>query len=247
LIAGALDLVSCSLSEAQILIQSGKVRALAVMSPERLTAFPDIPTMLEKNIDWQIGAYRGITTPVGVPEERLQILKQAVARVANSQEYLDFLSKTGAGHAALNSTQFRQYMARTDEEFGTILTGEAFANVEHKYGAMFFPSLLFGMLGICFVAYLITGTYRFQEDNLKINTPALIDIALVILCILFYIFLAEKAGFLITAALMMLILFRRLTVPFKISIPLTAILVTILYQLFAVYLRVPLPRAWIEW
>jgi tripartite-type tricarboxylate transporter receptor subunit TctC len=120
LIAGALDLVSCSLSEAQILIQSGKIRALAVMSPERLTAFPEIPTMLEQNIDWQIGAYRGITLPVGVAQDRFKVLEQALARVVNSREYHDFLAKTGAGHAALNASEFRDYMARTDQEFGGV-------------------------------------------------------------------------------------------------------------------------------
>jgi tripartite-type tricarboxylate transporter receptor subunit TctC len=247
LIAGALDMVSCSLSEAQVLMQSGKVRALAVMSDSRLQAFPEVPTLKEMGINWQIGAYRGITTPVGVPEKRLEVLQQAVARVVNSTEYREFLTNTGAGYAALPSREFGIHMQRTDEEFGEILNGPAFANVERRYSAMFFPNILFGMLAFCLLGYFISGQYHSQEKSLNVSRIAALDICCLIAGSLLYVFVAEYTGFLIAASVLLLLLFWRLKVSFRVSIPLTALFVAVLYQLFAVYLRVPLPRAWIEW
>ena len=66
LVAGGVDIVTCSVPEAQALLEAGRVKSLAVMSAERNPAFPDVPTLKEATgLDWTIGAWRGIAGPDG--------------------------------------------------------------------------------------------------------------------------------------------------------------------------------------
>ena len=49
-------------------IQSGKVRPLAVMSPQRLPALPDVPTMLENGYSgFPATSWTGVLAPAGTP------------------------------------------------------------------------------------------------------------------------------------------------------------------------------------
>lgn len=66
-------------------IKTGKVRALAVTSAERMTAFPDVPTLAEifKTQDLALVAWQGIWVPVGTPPDVVDILFQAVVKTYN--------------------------------------------------------------------------------------------------------------------------------------------------------------------
>jgi tripartite-type tricarboxylate transporter receptor subunit TctC len=49
--------------------QRGKVRALAIATPQRLPYLPETPTFREVGIDWVDGGYRGAGVPKSTPEE----------------------------------------------------------------------------------------------------------------------------------------------------------------------------------
>ncbi len=80
MVAGGVDIVTCSVPEAQALLEAGKVKSLAVMSDERNPAFPDVPTLKEATgLDWKVAAWRGIAGPKGMPDE-VTAEARAVAR-----------------------------------------------------------------------------------------------------------------------------------------------------------------------
>ncbi len=54
--------------------QKGKFRALAIMSEERMSVLPDVPTFKELGYDLVEGAYRGVAAPPGTPDD---IVKKA--------------------------------------------------------------------------------------------------------------------------------------------------------------------------
>ncbi|MFB3078593.1 MAG: tripartite tricarboxylate transporter TctB family protein, partial [Lysobacterales bacterium] len=114
-------------------------------------------------------------------------------------------------------------------------------------GYMFFPKLLFGLLVVCFLACLVIDRFRVSEDAIAITSGGMQDLAFVVGCIVLYLVLAEFVGFIVTAAALLVLLFWRLRVRWIVALPVSLVLVPLLYQVFAVYLRVPLPRGWLSW
>ncbi len=247
LMAGGLDIVSCSLPEARVLLKSGKIRCLGVMADQRLPAYPDIPTFKELGCDGEIYTHRGIALPLGVPEPRRIILEQAVARAAKSKEFLEYMENTGAGAAAMPSEEHAKFLEKTDKAFGKVFSGPAFQGLEHEYGPMFFPAVLVGLLVICLAACILSGSLRSKTAKEEISRNAMLDIFILVGCVVFYILTAEILGFLLSSAVILLVLFTRMRVRSYVAMPATVLLVSLVYQLFAVGLRVPLPRGLFGW
>jgi tripartite-type tricarboxylate transporter receptor subunit TctC len=128
LVAGGVDIVSCSVVEAAALLEAGKVRSLAVMATEKLDAFPDIPTLKEAaGIDWQIAAWRGIAGPKGLPEDVTARLTAAMDKVYNSQEFVDFMKGRGFGLVWKPGEEFAQWMADSDASLGAAMKAAGIA------------------------------------------------------------------------------------------------------------------------
>jgi tripartite-type tricarboxylate transporter receptor subunit TctC len=82
LISGDLVMSMVDTGPATPLIQDGRVRALAVTSPTRLAAFPNVPTMAElgfKDIEFRYWA--GIFAPTGTPAAVVARLETEVNRI----------------------------------------------------------------------------------------------------------------------------------------------------------------------
>jgi len=90
-----LDLVCCSLPEAQPLMASGRVRALGVMAAERLAEFPDVPTFVEQGVDWSLGGWRALGVPAATPERIVERLLGALRKIVAGDEFLGFMRHRG--------------------------------------------------------------------------------------------------------------------------------------------------------
>ena len=85
LVGGRLDMHVVTFSNAQPLMKTDKLRALAVTSKERHPGFPNVPTVAETVVpDYDIVSWLGFTAPAGLPpaiRDRLyEAFKQAMAR-----------------------------------------------------------------------------------------------------------------------------------------------------------------------
>jgi len=121
LMAGGIEMSTCSLPEAATLIDAGKVRPLAIMADARDPKFPDVPTLKEMGIDWTCGAWRGIAAPLGTPPEIVDVLEKAVAKVVKSDEFIKFMQNRGFGIYWLNSADFAKAIAKADADNGKIM------------------------------------------------------------------------------------------------------------------------------
>ena len=121
LLAGGIDLSTCSLPEAATLIDAGKVRPLAIMAAEKDPNFPDVPTLKEMGIDWSCGAWRGIAAPAGTPPEIVSVLEKAIETVVKSDEFVKFMKNRGFGIYWLNSADFAKALALADQDNGEIM------------------------------------------------------------------------------------------------------------------------------
>lgn len=122
LVAGGVDIVPSSIPEARSLIEAGRVKSLAVMSSDRNPAFPDVPTTQEiVGVAWNIGAWRGLVGPKGMPDESVSTLRDALEVVYNSAEYKEFMSAQGYGMRWASGEEFAQFMKQSNDNLGSVM------------------------------------------------------------------------------------------------------------------------------
>src|SRR5687767_7362435 len=156
LVAGGIDVVSCSLAEAQALLSAGRIRSLGVMAETRVAQFPDVPTFKELGVDWTLGTIRGVAAPKDTPPDRVTLLAEGLQRVVESDAYQSIMRKGGFTPSYENPTQFAATLADTDQRLGALLSSEAFRGLEvTQYGPMFFPRLLMGALALVSAGLLL--------------------------------------------------------------------------------------------
>ncbi|MCA8863203.1 MULTISPECIES: tripartite tricarboxylate transporter substrate binding protein [unclassified Halomonas] len=129
LASGGIDVVSTSVPEARSMIEAGRVKSFAVMAPERLSAFPDIPTTHELvGSDYQVGAWRGIVGPHGMDAAVVATLESALEAAYQSDTYQDFMAQRGFGTVWRNAEEFGQLMQEMDTVLGEIVEQVGLAN-----------------------------------------------------------------------------------------------------------------------
>jgi tripartite-type tricarboxylate transporter receptor subunit TctC len=129
MVAGGVDIVTCSVPEAQALLEAGRVKSLAVMSEERNPAFPDVPTLKEATgLDWTVAAWRGIAGPKGMPQEVSDKLVPLLQQIWESQEFRDFMAQRGFGVVWRDPQGFEQWMAESDASLGSVMKAVGLAN-----------------------------------------------------------------------------------------------------------------------
>ncbi|MBA3517281.1 MAG: tripartite tricarboxylate transporter substrate binding protein [Rhizobiales bacterium] len=122
LVAGGVDMAPVSIPEARSLLDAGRVKSLAVMSSERNAAFPNVPTTQETvGVAWNIGAWRGIVGPSGLPDEVTSVLVPALERVYDSAEYKEFMSGRGFGMRWAAGDEFAGFMKASDADLGNVM------------------------------------------------------------------------------------------------------------------------------
>lgn len=248
LIAGGVDVACCSLPEAQALLDARRIRCLGVMADQRVEQYPGVPTFKEQGVDWTFTAWRGICLPKGCPAEVRGRLAAALENVARSSEFRGYMGSAGFDVTWQPPGQFADTMARVDEQLGKLLTSEAMQSIEEsRFGPMFFPNVLAVLGGAVFLGLLVTGQLKRPEQTESLSLRDLGRFAETAACVMAYVIFAETAGFLLTAGLLLVFLLLRLGNRWHVSVAASAVVVALAYQLFAVGLRVPLPRGWLGW
>jgi tripartite-type tricarboxylate transporter receptor subunit TctC len=128
LAAGGLDFTTNSVVEARAMLDANRARALAVMSGERLGAFPNIPTLKEAmGIDYATGAWRGIAGPLNIPAEARTAMNAALGRVFRSAEYTEFMNNRGFGMSYADADGFGRHLAAADASLGDAMKAAGLA------------------------------------------------------------------------------------------------------------------------
>lgn len=249
LMAGGIEIVSCSVPEALSLLEAGEIKSLGVMSNNHLEDLPDVSPLQQQGYDWTGQTWRGIAVPEGTPDDRVRVLLDALRDVVESKEYKQFLEQSGFGHVARGPEAFRATLKEENQAYGEILNSEAFQQVKaQRYGPMLFPGLL-GALGLLVVgALVVRGQLLRPVKNAQPYTQQRLQrVAGIFGAVLFYLLLAEVMGYVVTAAIVLAFLFWLLEVSWRTALALIIVLVPLTYQVFGGYLRVPLPWGWLGW
>ena len=96
LVGGHVQAMIVSLQTAAPYVQSGKLRMLAVMSPERSEAFPDVPTLRELGLrDLEVDTWYGAFAPAGTNQAVVAKLNAELNALLKQSEIRAVLAKQG--------------------------------------------------------------------------------------------------------------------------------------------------------
>jgi tripartite-type tricarboxylate transporter receptor subunit TctC len=103
-------------------LQSGRVRALAVASKQRLAALPDVPTFAEAGFPGIEGkGWMGIMVPLGTPEPVIRRLHKELAQILKSPEIVEQWLASGAEPGGNTPEEFAAYINEEYERWGRLL------------------------------------------------------------------------------------------------------------------------------
>jgi putative tricarboxylic transport membrane protein len=114
LLSGALQAFTGDLSEAKGFVDSGDIKVLAVLAPERLGGeFADIPTAREQGID-AIGAnWRGFYAPGGMSDAAYDYWVNAVDTLYDTDAWKTVMENNGLAPLDLQGEEFQQFVAES--------------------------------------------------------------------------------------------------------------------------------------
>lgn len=95
-IGGNIQLIFGSVATALQHVKSGRLRALAVTTPKRIAAAPDVPTVAESGYpSYEVTNWHGLVGPKGLPKEIVERLNREVNEAVKSKEVEKVLAGDG--------------------------------------------------------------------------------------------------------------------------------------------------------
>jgi len=82
-----LDMGIGELQEMRGQLDAGKLRLLGVVGEERMSQFPQVPTVKEEGIDLAVRKFRGLAGPKGTPPDVIAAWENAVRTLLDDPEY----------------------------------------------------------------------------------------------------------------------------------------------------------------
>ena len=103
-------------------IKGGKLKALAVTSAKRISALPEVPTMVESGFPRSVtGSWQGIFVPKGTPPQAVDKLFAVTQQVMKTQDVVDRLASGGVDVALSASPKaFAEFVAQESERWGQV-------------------------------------------------------------------------------------------------------------------------------
>ncbi len=95
ILSGEVAAGSTGFSEAVGLAKAGEMRILAVTAPERVAAFKDAPTLKEQGIDVTFVNWRGFFAAPGLPEDKANMYRKALAAMYATPEWKAVRDRNG--------------------------------------------------------------------------------------------------------------------------------------------------------
>jgi tripartite-type tricarboxylate transporter receptor subunit TctC len=122
LLGGQIDFIFENVTPALPFVQSGKLKALAVTSEQRLPALPDVPTMKESGYPGFVtGTWNGVLAPKGTPAAIVKRIEDATLKVAGSADFKAKVSALGGEVRLLDSRAFREFTRAEYQRWAAIV------------------------------------------------------------------------------------------------------------------------------
>ena len=121
-IGGQVDFMFSTVAASQSLVTGGKLRALAVSSPERTKRLPDVPTVAETVIPgYEVYEWNGMFLPAGTPAAIAGKLQQTLVEVLKEDVVKQRLDDLGAKPVGSTPAEFATFLGKEDAKWGEVV------------------------------------------------------------------------------------------------------------------------------
>ncbi len=121
LLGGTVQVMFDSLASSAAHIRAGRLRALAVTTPQRLPANPDLPTVAETVPGYEISTWYGMWGPPRLPGALATRMQENVARVLATPEAQARFLAMGADPVASTPEAFARFVCAEYDRFGQLI------------------------------------------------------------------------------------------------------------------------------
>ena len=119
LIGGQVQLMIEVMPNAWPMAQAGRVRGLAVSTPQRFPGTPEVPTIAESGLPgFEASAWDGIFVPAGTPQAIVERLNAAIHQALADPDLIAALRARGAVPVPGTPASFAQFITRSAETWG---------------------------------------------------------------------------------------------------------------------------------
>jgi tripartite-type tricarboxylate transporter receptor subunit TctC len=109
-VAGAVQVYVSSIPASFQLIQSGRIKAIAVTSLKRVPALPDVPTVAETLPGYETLAWDGLLAPRGTPQAAITLISAELERALKMPDVVKALNNVGANPDFKGPREFEAYI-----------------------------------------------------------------------------------------------------------------------------------------
>ena len=111
LIAGNVDMMFDGLGSSAQHIRNGRIRAIAVAAPQRVPAFPNVPTASEAGLPgYTVATWYGIWAVKGTPKEVVDRMHDEVSKAINTPELREVWANNGSDISLLSQADFAKFL-----------------------------------------------------------------------------------------------------------------------------------------
>ena len=121
-LAGEIQLVFIGIPAALPHIKAGKLRALALVAPQRSPALPEVPTVAEAGLkDFEVTTWYGIMTPSGTPRPIVSRLNAELVKIMHTPDVKERLAGMATDPLTSTPEEFAAYLRQEIAKWGEVV------------------------------------------------------------------------------------------------------------------------------
>ncbi|HVJ25843.1 MAG TPA: tripartite tricarboxylate transporter substrate binding protein [Burkholderiales bacterium] len=121
-LSGNVHLVFIGIPAAAPHVKAGKLRALALVAPQRSAALPDVPTVAEAGLrEFEVTTWYGVLAPAGTPRNVITRLNGELVKIMHSPELKDKLAAMGTDPLTGTPEEFAAYIKSEIAKWGDVI------------------------------------------------------------------------------------------------------------------------------
>ena len=121
LLSGEIAALSTGFSEAVDLADAGEVKIIGVTSNARVDAAPDAMTMKEQGIDTTFVNWRGFFAAPGLPDDKLAMYQDAIAKMYDTPEWETVRARNGWVNIHNSGDDFLTFLEAQEKAIGDLM------------------------------------------------------------------------------------------------------------------------------